>query len=79
MISDTVSRKHYGGNKRCGRKRQRPSQDIAMKKLSALVGDNAQKGNVAPEMNSQEWMDAINRELSAIVKNTGVTVEDDNE
>lgn len=50
-----------------------------MKKLSALVGDNAQKGNVAPEMNSQEWMDAINRELSAIVKNTGVTVEDDNE
>lgn len=50
-----------------------------MKKLSALVGDNAQKGNVAPEMNSQEWMDAINRELSTIVKNAGVTVEDDNE
>ncbi|WP_074013478.1 hypothetical protein [Candidatus Sodalis sp. SoCistrobi] len=50
-----------------------------MKKLNALVGDNAQKGNVSPEMNSQEWMDAINRELSTIVKNAGVNVEDDNE
>lgn len=50
-----------------------------MKKLIALVGDNAQKGNVAPEMNSQEWMDAINRKLSTIVKNAGVNVEDDNE
>lgn len=50
-----------------------------MKKLIASVDDNAQKGNVAPEMNSQEWMDAINRELSTIVKNAGIAVEEDNE
>lgn len=50
-----------------------------MKKMITLVDDNAQKANVAPEMNSQEWMEAINRELTTIVKNAGITVEDENE
>ncbi|KYP95406.1 hypothetical protein BG74_08800 [Sodalis-like endosymbiont of Proechinophthirus fluctus] len=50
-----------------------------MKKMITLVDDNAQKANVAPEMNSQEWMEAINRELTAIVKNAGITVEEENE
>ncbi|MGL9725013.1 hypothetical protein [Sodalis sp. (in: enterobacteria)] len=50
-----------------------------MKKMITLADDNAQKANVAPEMNSQEWMEAINRELTTIVKNAGVSVEDENE
>ncbi|OIV46977.1 hypothetical protein BK025_07705 [Sodalis sp. TME1] len=50
-----------------------------MKKMITLVDDNAQKANVAPEMNSQEWMEAINRELTTIVKNAGISVEDENE
>ncbi|WP_406706621.1 hypothetical protein [Sodalis sp.] len=50
-----------------------------MKKMITLADDNAQKANVAPEMNSQEWMEAINRELTTIVKNAGISVEDKNE
>ncbi|MFT4465537.1 MAG: hypothetical protein ACMX3H_13775 [Sodalis sp. (in: enterobacteria)] len=50
-----------------------------MKKMITLVDDNAQKANVAPEINSQEWMEAINRELTTIVKNAGITVEEENE
>ncbi|MGP4139669.1 hypothetical protein [Sodalis praecaptivus] len=50
-----------------------------MKKMITLADDNAQKANVAPEMNSQEWMEAINRELTTIVKNAGISVEDENE
>lgn len=50
-----------------------------MKKMITLADDNAHKANVAPDMNSQEWMEAINRELTTIVKNAGISVEDENE